>query len=79
MDAERKRQILNAEARAELISTLVEKGFYVYRPDEVEGWHRARGGAPDALATARISKPGAPGGTATDNLGRSDIAPSSRP
>ncbi len=46
MDADRKRQILNAEARAELISTLVAKGFYVYSPDEVERWPRARGGAP---------------------------------
>lgn len=60
MDADRKQQILNAEARAELISTLVGKGFYVYSPDEIGRWHRARGGAPGRSSTALESNPDAP-------------------
>ena len=63
MDADRKQQILNAEARAELISALVGKGFYVYSLDEVERWHRTRGGAPDPRSSGLASKPGMPGRT----------------
>lgn len=43
MDADQKRHILEAEARAELIATLVGRGFYVYSPDEVAMWDRCPG------------------------------------
>lgn len=75
MDADRKQQILSAEARAELISTLVGKGFYIYGPEEVERWHRARGGAPDPRSTALASKPGTLGRTDPDKPDRADIPP----
>lgn len=75
MDADRKRQILNAEARAELISTLVAKGFYVYSPDEIERWHRARGGAPDHRSATLASNSGAPGPTDAEKSGCADYDP----
>ena len=69
MDADRKRQILNAEARAELIATLVGKGFYVYSPDEIGRWHRAQGGATGRPSTALESSPDAPVRTDADTAG----------
>ncbi len=60
MDTGRKRQILSAESRAEIISTLVGKGFYVFTLDEIERWHRDRGGAPDGPSDGVVAGSPAP-------------------